>query len=113
MQRFAALALVLVGALLTSADRAKSEASQFRDEPITCGAMLAWSTCKATFDGWTLTIMSTAPDGRKAEATYRTCVPDHDMIRCGSGIWRQGQLRGELQPVVIGLRNGKPFAQRP
>lgn len=98
-------------ALLLATTHASAEVAIFRNEPIACGSLLAWNKCNASFDGWTLVITYAAPDGRKAEAAYRTCVALHDMIRCGGGEWRNGQFKGALAPRVIGLRDGKPFPE--
>jgi hypothetical protein len=97
-------------AFLLSIGHALAEVPAFRNEPIACGASLPWSKCSASFDGWTLLVHYAAADGRKMEAAYRTCVAYPDMIRCSAGEWRTGSFKGALEPRVIGLRNGKPFA---
>jgi hypothetical protein len=98
-------------ALLFTSATAVAETASFADQPIACGSNLAWTQCRASFDGWTLTIAYKAPDGRVSEAIYRSCTALPDMIRCGGGEWRNGALRGQLPARVVGLWKGKPFPE--
>jgi hypothetical protein len=97
--------------MLLLASPAAADTAPFADQPISCGSGLAWTQCRASFDGWTLTIAYKAADGRMSEAVYRSCTALPDMIRCGGGLWRSGALKGELPARVVGLRDGKPFPE--
>jgi hypothetical protein len=97
--------------LLGLAAPAAAEPLLFTDQPIGCGSGLGFSKCHATFDGWTLTITHKMADGRTSQAIYRTCTSLPDMITCGGGTWTSGTSRGALPGRVVGLRDGKPFAQ--
>jgi hypothetical protein len=108
--RHALLAIATAAALPPAPAAAEAEPLAFADAPIACGRAVAYSECRASFDGWSLTIVHKMADGRSSEALYRQCTLLADMLRCGAGEWRAGALKGQLPPRMIGLRDGKPFA---
>jgi hypothetical protein len=103
------LAAALAAALPAAPAAAGPQPVAFADAPIGCGEGTAFSDCRASFDGWTLTIVHLTADKRSSEAVYRQCTALGDLLRCGAGEWRSGKLKGALPPRMIGLREGKPF----
>jgi hypothetical protein len=89
---------------------AASEAapSSFADAPIACGVGPAYTACRASFDGWTLTI-AYGGASRPLTAVYRKCAAERDMIHCAEGEWRSGTATGPLPARSIGLKDGRPF----
>jgi hypothetical protein len=90
---------------------AAAQTFQFTDEPIACGMGLPYANCRASFDGWTLSIAYTNPEGRKSLAVYRRCWGMSDLLHCAEGEWRSGNATGPLPGRGIGLRHGKPFPE--
>jgi hypothetical protein len=105
--RIALLALAFASTLRPAA----AQPALFVDEPIACGMGLPYANCRATFDGWSLSIVYTNPEGRKSLALYRRCWGMHDLLHCAEGEWRSGNATGPLPGRGIGLRNGKPFPE--
>jgi hypothetical protein len=106
--RRAAIAAIAAGAIGAASP---AVAQSFADAPIACGALTAFKTCAASFDGWTLRIVYTLSPGRPSVATYRMCEAAAGHINCAGGEWRSGELTGPLGGRTIALRNGLPFPE--
>ncbi|MGL4240146.1 MAG: hypothetical protein ACRCTI_03445 [Beijerinckiaceae bacterium] len=100
--------VILSLATLTCATPAASQT--FADAPIACGSMVAFKSCKASFDGWTLSIMYVLDPAKPSIATYRQCELVDRHITCAAGEWTSGALKGPLGGRTIALRSGLPFA---
>ena len=102
LRRLTAFAVLLLAA-------APCFAQTFTDAPVSCGSMTHYKTCTAAFDGETLRVTHTPPEGKPSLAVYRHCVSTPSMIHCPAGRWETGGATGPLGARSIGLRDSLPF----
>jgi len=103
--RFVAAAL-LAGAILAPA---AASAQTFAEAPISCGAMVQYKGCTADFDGRTLRVTYTPPEGKPSFAVYTHCTATAQIIHCAVGKWQSEVGSVQLGARSIGLRDNLPF----
>lgn len=84
-------------------------AQTFADAPVSCGSMTHYKTCTAAFDGRTLRVTHTPPEGKPSLAVYRHCVATPSLIHCPEGRWETEGASGPLGARSLGLRDSRPF----
>ncbi len=105
-----AAALLLAAVLASGAARAEEAPRPvFSGAPIACGANVPFKDCKATFDGWSLSIAYSNPEGPGSLAVYRKCAVHLRALNCSEGEWRMGRESGPLGGVTIALKDGLPL----
>ena len=86
-----------------------ASAQNFSDAPISCGSMIQFKGCTAAFDGQTLRLTFTPPEGKPSLAIYRHCVSTPIIIHCPGGHWQSELGAVPLGARSIGLRDQKPY----
>ncbi len=81
----------------------------FSDAPISCGSLIQFKGCTAAFDGQTLRLTYTPPEGKPSQAIYRHCTSTPIIIHCPEGQWHSDRGTIPLGARSIGLRDNKPY----
>jgi hypothetical protein len=97
--------------IILAAFTSPAAAQTFADAPIACGALTAFKTCTASFDGRTLKVTYVLDPAKPSIAVYRRCAVMDRHINCAEGEWASGALKGPLGGRTIALRDGIPFPQ--
>ncbi len=81
----------------------------FTDAPISCGSLLQFKGCTAAFDGQTLRVTYTPPEGKPSHAIYKYCTSTPVIIHCPEGQWQSERGTIPLGARSLGLRDNKPY----
>ncbi len=81
----------------------------FTDAPISCGSLIQFKGCTAAFDGQTLRLTFTPPEGKPSHAVYKHCTSTPIIIHCPEGQWQSERGSTPLGARSIGLRDNKPY----
>ncbi len=102
------------GAFLVSVALAPASAlanPTFTDAPIPCGSMIQFKGCTAAFDGQTLRLTYTPPEGKPSLAIYKHCTSTPIIIHCPEGQWQSERGTIPLGARSLGLRDNKPYPE--
>ncbi len=81
----------------------------FVDAPISCGSLIQFKGCTAAFDGETLRVTYTPPEGKPSHAVYKFCTATPLIIHCPQGQWQSERGTIPLGARSLGLKDNKPY----